>query len=208
MVAARACGVGVSRVAMAVWLSRRRWRYSWPGSISIWPAAAAESELRGEALRAGMLAPLKPGAFRSFSGGRVVVYARDYDPQGDLRDVFVKRTVGDIIETTVAQRARYSISADGESKTITLYDGERTEGVTRQQRYRIMHFGQQIHSGANARHQRAQHSHRCHEYGLPARRCSATVQAELQWRIGMPVMTIVLTMLAVPLSRLRPRPGR
>jgi lipopolysaccharide export system permease protein len=32
--------------------------------------------------------------------------------------------------------------------------------------------------------------------------------AELQWRLGLPVMTLVLTLLAVPLGRLRPRQGR
>jgi lipopolysaccharide export system permease protein len=32
--------------------------------------------------------------------------------------------------------------------------------------------------------------------------------AELQWRVAMPVSCIVLTLLAVPLSRLRPRQGR
>ena len=33
-------------------------------------------------------------------------------------------------------------------------------------------------------------------------------RAELHWRIAMPVMCIVLTLIAVPLSRLRPREGR
>ena len=33
-------------------------------------------------------------------------------------------------------------------------------------------------------------------------------RAELHWRIAMPVMCLVLTLLAVPLSRLRPREGR
>jgi lipopolysaccharide export system permease protein len=34
------------------------------------------------------------------------------------------------------------------------------------------------------------------------------LKAELHWRIGLPVMTLVLTVLAVPLGRLRPRQGR
>jgi lipopolysaccharide export system permease protein len=32
--------------------------------------------------------------------------------------------------------------------------------------------------------------------------------AELHWRLGLPVMTLILTALAVPLGRLRPRQGR
>jgi lipopolysaccharide export system permease protein len=34
------------------------------------------------------------------------------------------------------------------------------------------------------------------------------LQAELQWRLGLPVMALVLTAIAVPLGRLRPRQGR
>ena len=33
-------------------------------------------------------------------------------------------------------------------------------------------------------------------------------RAELHWRIALPIMCVVLTLLAVPLSRLRPRQGR
>jgi lipopolysaccharide export system permease protein len=33
-------------------------------------------------------------------------------------------------------------------------------------------------------------------------------RAELHWRIALPVMCVVLTLLAVPLAQLRPRQGR
>jgi lipopolysaccharide export system permease protein len=33
-------------------------------------------------------------------------------------------------------------------------------------------------------------------------------RAELHWRIAMPISCVVLTLLAIPLSRLRPRQGR
>jgi lipopolysaccharide export system permease protein len=33
-------------------------------------------------------------------------------------------------------------------------------------------------------------------------------RAELQWRLSIPLMALVLTLLAVPLARLRPRQGR
>ena len=45
-----------------------------------------------------------------------------------------------MVETTVARRAHYSVSPDGQSETITLYDGERIEGTPGSNRYRIMHF--------------------------------------------------------------------
>ena len=46
----------------------------------------------------------------------------------------------------------------------------------------------------------------------PAARCCTSddpdKRAELDWRVAMPLMCMVLTLLAVPLARLRPRQGR
>src|SRR6202451_962952 len=85
MVAAQACGVGVARVAAAVWL------LALPVTALIVllnfelapRAAVAEVAMRDEALRAGITAPIALGRFRSFAGGRIVVYARNADPNGD-----------------------------------------------------------------------------------------------------------------------------
>jgi lipopolysaccharide export system permease protein len=41
-----------------------------------------------------------------------------------------------------------------------------------------------------------------------ARASDPAQRAELQWRIAMPLMCLVLALIAVPLARLRPRQGR
>jgi lipopolysaccharide export system permease protein len=40
------------------------------------------------------------------------------------------------------------------------------------------------------------------------RDASPTAQAELQWRLSLPVMTLILALLAIPLAVLQPRQGR
>ena len=208
MVAAQAGGVGLGRVAAAVWLlvvpvaGLVVWLNFYVGPR----AALAEHNLRNQALRAGILAPLEPGRFRSFSGGRVVVYARAAQPNGDLSDVFLDRSEGQNVDTTVARRAHYSIASDGE--TITLYDGERIEGVPGSNRYRIMRFQRQLipfHAPQAAESgSRVDEMPTAQLFGSHDRK----LQAELQWRIGLPIMTLVFGALAVPLGRLRPRQGR
>jgi lipopolysaccharide export system permease protein len=210
MAAAQACGVGVARVAAAVWLLALpvTGLIAWLNFDLSPRAAAAEAGLRNEAIRAGINAPLEPGKFRSFSGGRIVVYARAAARNGDLTDVFVKRNEGASVETTVARRAHYSGSGDGLAETITLYDGERIEGTPGANRFRIMRFEQQLipvqtpETGVRAP--------RVSELGTMALLGSRDLklQAELQWRLGLPLMALVLTALAVPLGRLRPRQGR
>ena len=210
MAAAQACGVGVGRVAVAVWLLALPVTalIAWLNFDLSPRAATAEANMRNEALRAAAAAPLEPGTFRSFGGGRIVFYARAAQRNGDLTDVFVKRSEGAVVETTVARRAHYAVSSDGESESITLYDGERVEGTPGNNRYRVMRFEQQLipvrSPETTARSQR-----------LDEMRTLALISshdpklvAELQWRLGLPVMTLVLTVLAVPLGRLRPRQGR
>ena len=166
MAAAQACGVGAARVAAAVWL------LALPvTALIIWldfdlsPAAArTEAALRNEALRAGILAPLEPGRFRSLAGGRIVVYARGALPNGDLNDVFVKRSEGPLIETTVARRAHYTVSSDGESETITLYDGERIVGLPGSERYRHHALRPAVGADPHARDRRGLSARGWHEY--------------------------------------------
>jgi lipopolysaccharide export system permease protein len=210
MAAAQACGVGVGRVAAAVWvLALPVTALIVLINFELAPrAAAAEAAMRDEALRASVTAPLMPGNFRSFAGGHIVVYARATDPSGDLAGVFVKRSDGPTIETTVARRAHYSLSSDGQSETITLYDGQRLEGIPGSTRYRIMRFDEQlipIRTPDSAR--RAQRVDELSTAQLLAGG-NPKLRAELQWRLGLPIMTLVLTVLAVPLGRLRPRQGR
>jgi lipopolysaccharide export system permease protein len=210
MAAAQACGVGVGRVAAAVWL------LALPITALIVlinfelapRAAAAEAEMRDEALRASVTAPLAPGKFRSFGGGRIVIYAHTAEPNGDLAGVFVKRSDGLRLEITVASRAHYSLSSDGQSETITLYDGQRLEGIPGDTRYRIMRFDEQLIPIRTP--ESSQRSQRVD--GISTSQLLESndpkLRAEFQWRLGLPIMTLVLTAMAVPLGRLRPRQGR
>jgi lipopolysaccharide export system permease protein len=210
MTAAQSCGVGLARVAGAVWvLALPVTALITLLNFELAPrAAAAEAAMRDEALRASVTAPLAPGKFRSFAGGRIVVYARGMGSGGDLTGVFVRRSNGPVLETTVASRAHYTRTSDGQSETITLYDGQRLEGIPGSTHYRIMRFDEQVipirTPDNNHRSQRLDELATAQLLGSSDPRLAA----ELQWRLGLPVMTVVLTLLAVPLGRLRPRQGR
>jgi lipopolysaccharide export system permease protein len=134
----------------------------------------------------------------------------DLGPQADgsLAHVFVERENDGRVQVAVANRARHAMAADGSTHTLTLYDGERFEGVPGSAQWRIVRFAEHVIpvkvpvladavTALEARPTRELlHS------SDPAER------AELQWRIALPVMCIVLTLLAVPLAHLRPRQGR
>jgi len=165
-------------------------------------------DLRAVALRAGQLAPLAPGRFRTFGGGNTVVYAQGAAPDGTLSNVFVERRRGDRVEVAVAGRARHTVSPDGNSLTITLYDGERYEGAPGSAQYRIMRFAEHTIPVSMPPPVIAVSDLDAAPTARLLGASDRASRAELQWRLAMPVMCIVLTVIAVPLSRLKPRQGR
>jgi lipopolysaccharide export system permease protein len=210
MAAALACGIGRSRIYAAVGLlavfvaAGLAWL-----TLALAPDATARAlSLRNAALRAGQFAPITAGRFRSFGGGSAVVYAQSVNKDGTLGNVFVERNRGATVEVALAQRARHSVTPDGMTHTITLYDGERYEGQPGSPEFRIVHFAEhtipvQVPVVSDVvKNLEAQPSRVLWESQDPNKR------AELHWRVAMPVSCIVLTLLAVPLSRLRPRQGR
>jgi len=210
MAAVRACGTGPERLYLPVmtlalaaaagvaWLS-----------FDVTPAAHTAAEaLRQEAFRNAQFGRLEAGKFRSFGGGTAVFYAERADADGVLYNVFLERRQGDGIELAVAARAVHRIEDEGRLHMVVLYDGERYEGVPGRADFRRVRFA---------------------EHGIPvripdrgagkiSRQQKPTAEllrssdpgdvSELQWRISLPVMVVVLALLAVPLAALRPREGR
>ena len=210
MSAVRACGVGPGRLYVPVFAlglavtAANSWF-----ALEAAPLAFARAQaIRFEALREAQIGELEPGKFQSFAGGRAVFYAESADADKTLHNIFVQRRVDGRVELAVAARARHEIYEDGRLHVIVLYDGERYEGTPGQPEFRRIAFA---------------------EHGIPIRLPDPTArtgriearptldlwrsdghaeQAELQWRLSLPVMALLLTLLAVPLAELRPRQGR
>jgi lipopolysaccharide export system permease protein len=210
MVAAQACGYGrrqawlpVALLAVPVALLS-----AWLNLGLAPQAAARRAALAAEAVRAGLAVPFEAGRFRSFDDGRTVVYARTASEDGELRSVFIKQSEGGRLATTVAESARRELGPDGLSQLIVLRNGERVEGVPGGQQYRTLHFAQLriplAAPAAIARRERLDEKPSMRLVGSSAR----ADRAELQWRVGLPVMVLIVAACALPLGRLQPRQGR
>jgi lipopolysaccharide export system permease protein len=210
MTAAQACGFGGLRAWLPVGLlgalvaSMSGWL-----SLEVAPKAATmRVALTAQAVRAGLAEPFSPGRFRSFDGGRTVVYGASTGAAGELQRVFIKQSAGEATITTVAQRARREAGADGMSQTIVLLDGERFEGVPGTRQYHLLKFDELRVPLAPPAPTPAP----TRLDALPTRTLLASTEmadrAELQWRVGYPLMVIVVALCAAPLGRLRPRQSR
>jgi len=159
-------------------------------------------------LQAGQFAPIVPGRFRTFGGSDAVVYAEGVDADGTLTNVFVSRTHDGTVEVALAQRARHLTGKDGLTHTITLYDGERFEGVPGSPKFVRMRFTESTIPMEVPKLADAVTALEAESTQTLLQSTDREKRAELHWRVAVPVMCVVLTFLAVPLSKLRPREGR
>ncbi|MAF83242.1 MAG: LPS export ABC transporter permease LptF [Gammaproteobacteria bacterium] len=178
-------------------------------SLSISPGAMREVQIIVEAAKQRVdLRFLEAGRFITFADAGSVMYAESITAAGELGNVFVQRRKGNEIEVIVARRAWQSQSSDESVKVLKFADGRRYQGVPGSPVFEIVSF---------------------EEYGMPFAMPAAgppelkpesrpledvlaagdpVSRAELQWRMSVPLALLVLTFLAVPLSRSGPRQGR
>ncbi|MDP9066473.1 MAG: LptF/LptG family permease [Pseudomonadota bacterium] len=125
-----------------------------------------------------------------------------------MHNVFVRRDMGGRIELALADTATYSKAAPNGMHFVTLFNGRRYEGEPGHSDFRIIEFrehGIPIETPADVAGPQDPDTKPTRELWGTHR---ATDIAQLQARTSSPLMALVLTLIAVPLSRLRPRQGR
>ncbi|QKE62315.1 LPS export ABC transporter permease LptF [Aquipseudomonas campi] len=161
---------------------------------------------------------LVPGRFQAMKDGSRVTYTESLSAdRAQLSGVFIseKRFSRDQAEKNkergitvlVAEKGRQVIQADG-SRYLILENGYRYDGNPGQADYRAIQYetyGVLLPkpSVSNEISERE---------AIPTRELLGSdnprYQAELQWRLSIPLLVFVVTLLAVPLARVNPRQGR
>ena len=172
-------------------------------------ALTAVDRIGAEARREADLASIEPGRFTVFGPDQAVVYGESVTAEGEMLNVFMQRRVdGGQVEVVVASRGEQLESEDPDTRLLVLHEGRRYESIPGTSRFRVVEFA---------------------EHGIPYRLPSLTAPdprpramsyvdlqrsgdlehvAEQQWRVSVPLATVILALLAVPLSRSQPRAGR
>jgi lipopolysaccharide export system permease protein len=210
MTALQACGFGSSKllaplmcfaVVIAIGLG-------WLVFFQVPRADGQVQLLRQSAIKEAQFGQLDAGRFKQFSGGDAVFYAERVDQEGVLHNVFVQREVAGRIEVALADTATYSKASSEGMHLVTLFNGRRYEGVPGHDDFRVIEFrehGIPISTPSDLRGSLDADTKPTRE--LLGSSAPSDI-AQLQFRASTPIMALVLTLVAVPLSRLRPRQGR
>ncbi len=210
MTALQACGFAPARLLapLLMFATVIALGLAWLSFVQVPRADQQVQLIRQSAVKEAQFGQLDAGRFRSFSGGDAVFYAERVDAAGVLHNVFVRREIDGRIELALADTATYSKGAANGMHFVTLFNGRRYEGVPGQSEFRVIEFrehGIPISTPADVVGPQDPDT-------KPTRELWGTHDpsdiAQLQSRASSPLMALVLTLVAVPLSRLRPRQGR
>jgi lipopolysaccharide export system permease protein len=209
MAALQACGFGPTRLLAPLYCFAAviALGLAWLVFVQVPRADAQVQLLRTSAIKEAQFGQLDAGRFRSFSGGDAVFYAERVDQEGVLHNVFVQRETAGRIEVALAETATYSKASQG-THLVTLFNGRRYEGVPGKQDFRVIEFREHgIPIAAPAETLTLTDPDTKPTRALLGSKAPSDI-AQLQFRTSTPLMALVLTLIAVPLSRLRPRQGR
>ncbi len=181
------------------------------GIVSIFgrPWAYRESyRLEAEAVAEFDIRKIEPGRFIVLRNSKYILFARDVDKEtGKLSEVFLQSERGDNIQVIFAREAYLPPVAFGEARHFELTDGygyllDVHGSRDRTLKYKEMTIQIPVAQTDTSYRRKAEPTHILRESSAPKD------IAEFQWRTSTPLATLMLAILAVPLSRSAPRQGR
>lgn len=191
------------------------------GLVSFWLAPAADRKaqaLMQEASRSLLVAGLEPGRFVDLPGRDGKIYVGEMSADGTrFKRLFIESERPDNhdkaitrIDVITATHGFLYHDADGAGRYMALEDGFRVEGKLGEDDFRLMRF---------ARNDIKLPDSDSDENDTTVKRSAPTsvllrasddpvMRAELHWRLAAPMSVLVLTLLALPLSKSSPREPR
>ncbi len=183
------------------------------GVFSLWLSPWAErqrSSITAESEKSSMLQNVLPGQFNEIGRRNdLVFYVEEVsDDNKNLSNVFAQIRSKNTMDVFSANKGyQYQDETTGDTYLV-LIDGFRYQGLPGKQDFLIQEYEKNAirivepNIAQKGRRNRSETTSELLERGKPSD------QAELQWRISMPITTLLLAMLGVLISRTSPRQGR
>ncbi|WP_415882267.1 LPS export ABC transporter permease LptF [Neptuniibacter sp. QD34_54] len=180
-------------------------------SVFVSPYGASETnKIFDEQESRSELESLVPGRFQKNQNSARVTYTDSVNENGELGLVFMadRNQSTKRLQITLAESGSMLTDTERDQRFLVLEDGYRYEGVPGKADYTELGF-KRYGSEVERKNQEIRYDK---VEALPTSVLwdsdEPKHRAQLNWRLSLPVLAIVVTLLAVPLSRVNPRQGR
>ena len=155
------------------------------------------------------LTRMNEGTFYEIENGARVIYAEEVDHQQDEAGrVFIRTERDDTIQVIFARRANQSMDQASGKQILVFSDGYLYEFFRTGIEGRVIQFEQSAMPLEPKENLRLKYRVKAASTGALARSDESEEIAEFQWRLSMPLATVLLALIGVPLSRSSPRHGK
>ena len=149
-----------------------------------------------------------PGAFRESRQSDRVFFLEDVDAQNKrVGNIFVQSTQNGKEGTMVAKEG-YQETAPNGDRFLVMLNGTRYEGVPGQADSKIVEFERYAMRIEPAELRQEAPNPKAFPTLDLVRNPTSWNLSELEWRVGLPLSALILSLLAIPLSYVNPRAGR
>lgn len=171
-----------------------------------WSVEKSEQVLAREAQTVDVRG-ISAGRFNEYSRGDIVFYVESIDDEGKMRDLFVQNRQDSQLGIVTSSRGYLRDDIESGGRFIVMQDGFRYQGIPGEAEYTITEFEEYA-----VRVGEAQSAKRgIKTEGLPSSQLLGSGDpeqvAELQRRLSLPIVLLILAFLAIPLSHIAPRGG-
>ena len=211
LTALHACGVGIRRVLRDVLgLSLLLAAVTAALSLYVRPWAYEQFyQFREQAKSEFNIARMEPGSFLEVTEESGVLFAEEIDRQRNrAKGVFIQKDRGGSLQVILAKEAQEKLDASSGSRLIAFSDGHLYEFSREGDGDSISTFQQSTLALPPQAAPPVKHKRRAASTRWLANSDAPKDIAELQWRLSAPLATVLLALLAVPLSRTAPRQGK
>ncbi|MBT4838826.1 MAG: LPS export ABC transporter permease LptF [Methylococcales bacterium] len=211
MVAMFSCGIGIAR------LNRTFFLMSLPIAIltaylSLYVVPWSyfqDSVIKKQDQQRSKLTGIFPAKFNEYKQGDLVFYVEKILPNGLMNNVFIQHKQNGVDGLVTSKQAYQTVDGDSGFQYLVLVDGIRYEGTENSRETRVIEFEKYT---VKIREKVPDKTIHIPRKAKPSNLLSQSDEvedlAELQWRYAIPISLLILTMLAVPLSKVSPREGR
>jgi lipopolysaccharide export system permease protein len=184
--------------------------------LSAYVSLVLNAQLQGDALVAidkgieqNQFSLIKPGQFNQARGGDSVFYLESLsEDKLELQEVILSQTSADASIMEVAKSGRQKVDDKTGDLFLVLGPGQRIEGVAGEKNFKFLDYEQ--HGILIQKKKISAGKVHSIEKTVAQLWSSSRMsdRVELQWRIAIPVVLVILAIVAVPLSYISPRQGR
>ena len=214
----RACGIGQHSLTTALLkpavlfmllsMAMGFWITPWAGNLQyeIMDKQAAQKDIT----------LLSPGRFQKGSDGNSIVYIQKQDGKGQFTNIFMAKNDNQNLAsssinteiTVISSQKGQIIRKKDDERFFILNKGKSYQGIPGQRNFDISSFNEYLLRIPNETSQRRKRDYDVLSTSRLVEIADAKAQAEIQWRISMGLSSLILILVAIPLSRVKPRQGK